>query len=183
MLRYLTTLEPCTSVYIIFPPSLPPSLSLFLPPSLLPSLPPQVGTNDRKKQLALKLIEDCGPILVTGRLVDIYTLGQMVQERSEGSGSDGSSSLNELDNTGNTPNSPRKASEPTLSVSRREKWKYREASSHPTMTISPPPSPRASPRGSPRDSPLASPVISPRHIPTASPAGVRKKILVTCPIS
>ena len=41
----------------------------------------QVGSNDRKKQLAMRLIDECGPSLVTGRLGDIYALGQVVSEK------------------------------------------------------------------------------------------------------
>lgn len=46
-------------------------------------IPVQVGCNDRKKDLAVELIERCGPSLVTGRLADIYALGQVAAERGE----------------------------------------------------------------------------------------------------
>lgn len=39
------------------------------------------GTNDKKKALARQLIDKCEPTLVTGRLGDIYALGQDITER------------------------------------------------------------------------------------------------------
>lgn len=39
------------------------------------------GTDDKRKTLARKVIEKCEPTLVTGRLGDIYALGQDVSER------------------------------------------------------------------------------------------------------
>ena len=61
------------------------SLSLSLSPSLSLPLPlsprSQVGSNNRKRDLTVELIDKCGPSLVVGRMADIYTLGQVVVER------------------------------------------------------------------------------------------------------
>ena len=43
----------------------------------------QSGTNDRKRDLAVKVIEESGPTLITGRLGDIYAVSQAVEEKSE----------------------------------------------------------------------------------------------------
>ena len=43
----------------------------------------QTGTNDRKKDLAVRVIEDSGPTLITGRLGDIYAVAQAIEEKSE----------------------------------------------------------------------------------------------------
>ena len=43
----------------------------------------QSGTNDRKKELAVRLIEEKGPTLITGRLGDIYAVTQAIEEKSE----------------------------------------------------------------------------------------------------
>ena len=43
----------------------------------------QTGTNDRKKELAVRVIEDKGPTLITGRLGDIYAVAQAIEEKSE----------------------------------------------------------------------------------------------------
>ena len=43
----------------------------------------QSGTNDRKKDLAVRVIEENGPTLITGRLGDIYTVAQAIEEKSE----------------------------------------------------------------------------------------------------
>ena len=45
----------------------------------------QAGSNDRKRDLVVDLIDKCGPSLVTGRMADIYALGQVVVERGESS--------------------------------------------------------------------------------------------------
>ena len=52
-------------------------------PSPSPSPSPQAGSNDRKRDLVVDLIDKCGPSLVTGRMADIYALGQVVVERGE----------------------------------------------------------------------------------------------------
>lgn len=39
------------------------------------------GTNDRKKDLALRVIHDCGPNFITGKVVDIYTLATALAEK------------------------------------------------------------------------------------------------------
>ena len=39
------------------------------------------GTNDRKKALALRIIEESGPTLITGKLGDIYAVAQSVIEK------------------------------------------------------------------------------------------------------
>ena len=57
-------------------------LSPLSPPHCL-IVPSQVGSNDRKRDVAVELIDKCGPSLVTGRLADVYTLGQAVTEKSE----------------------------------------------------------------------------------------------------
>lgn len=41
------------------------------------------GTNDKKKALARQLIEKCEPTILTGRLGDIYALGQDITERGK----------------------------------------------------------------------------------------------------
>ena len=43
----------------------------------------QSGTNDRKKELAVRLIEEKGPTLITGRLGDIYAVAQAIEEKSK----------------------------------------------------------------------------------------------------
>ena len=43
----------------------------------------QSGTNDRKKELAVRVIEESGPTLITGRLGDIYAVAQAIEEKSE----------------------------------------------------------------------------------------------------
>ena len=50
-------------------------------PSVPPSPRVQVGSNDRKKELVVELVDKCGPSLVIGRMADIYALGQIVVER------------------------------------------------------------------------------------------------------
>lgn len=39
------------------------------------------GTNDRKKSLALRIIEESGPTVITGKLGDIYAVAQAVIEK------------------------------------------------------------------------------------------------------
>ena len=41
------------------------------------------GINDRKKELALRILEQTVPTMISGRLGDIYALGQAVVEKSE----------------------------------------------------------------------------------------------------
>ncbi len=41
------------------------------------------GTNDRKKDLAMRVIEDSGPNFITGKVVDIYTLARAHAEKSK----------------------------------------------------------------------------------------------------
>ena len=41
----------------------------------------QAGCNDRKKQLALQIIEDLGPSVITGSMADIYAISQEVLQR------------------------------------------------------------------------------------------------------
>ena len=43
----------------------------------------QAGCNDRKKQLALQIIEDLGPSVISGSLVDIYAISQEVLQKGE----------------------------------------------------------------------------------------------------
>lgn len=39
------------------------------------------GTNDRKKELAMRIIEESGPTVITGRLGDIYAISQVLVEK------------------------------------------------------------------------------------------------------
>ncbi len=41
----------------------------------------ECGTNDRKKDLALRVIEESGPNFITGKLVDIFTLSGARNEK------------------------------------------------------------------------------------------------------
>ena len=43
--------------------------------------PPQAGSNDRKKGLAQRIIDESGPSVITGRLGDIYAVAQDVLEK------------------------------------------------------------------------------------------------------
>lgn len=43
----------------------------------------ECGTNDRKKDLALRIIHESGPSFITGRLVDIFTLSMSQSEKGE----------------------------------------------------------------------------------------------------
>ena len=43
----------------------------------------QAGSNDRRKELAQRIIADCGPTVITGKLGDIYAVSQDVIEKGK----------------------------------------------------------------------------------------------------
>ena len=45
----------------------------------------ETGSSDRRKALAHKVIEDCGPNVISGRLGDIYACSQDIMEKGSGS--------------------------------------------------------------------------------------------------
>ena len=49
--------------------------------SLTRALLPQAGSNDRKKEIAQRIIDDSGPSVITGRLGDIYAVSQDILEK------------------------------------------------------------------------------------------------------
>lgn len=44
----------------------------------------QAGSNDRKRDLAQRIIENCGPTMISGHLGDVCAIAQIVLETSEG---------------------------------------------------------------------------------------------------
>jgi hypothetical protein len=141
----------------------------------------QAGSNDRKRDLVVELIDRCGPSLITGRMADVYALGQAVVERavscsdSEEEEKDDSYPQPQI-SIDHSPYSDRKASAPAVLTSRiMHKIQHRKGQGRGGGGEL---SPRASPRGSPRGSPLSSPrhsIASPVNLsPRASPSGVRR---------
>ncbi|CAI8044203.1 hypothetical protein GBAR_LOCUS24543 [Geodia barretti] len=137
----------------------------------------QVGSNNRKRDLTVELIDKCGPSLVVGRMADIYTLGQIVVERAVSSGSDEEEEEEEEERDSHHPqisieHSPptataRKASAPAILHSRiMQKIQHGGPARRHTDL-----SPCISPQTSPRHSAMG---MSPSTSPRASPSGVRR---------
>jgi len=43
----------------------------------------ECGTNNRKRDLANRIVEECAPSFITGKTVDIVALSQVVSENSK----------------------------------------------------------------------------------------------------
>jgi hypothetical protein len=136
----------------------------------------QVGSNNRKRDLTVQLVDRCGPSLIVGRMADIYTLGQVMVERAVSSGSDeGEEEEEERDSAAHhpqisiecSPPTDRKSSTPAVLHSRiMQKIQHRGPARRYTDL-----SPCVSPQTSPRHSVVG---MSPSTSPRASPSGVRR---------
>ncbi|XP_064399991.1 uncharacterized protein LOC135346330 isoform X2 [Halichondria panicea] len=136
----------------------------------------ECGTNDRKKDLAMRVIDESGPNFITGKLVDIFTLSGA---RNEKSNSQFGSSDSEENGEGAT------TSQTTPKVVLSTEKNETELSSLPPAlrrrmkmrrSTSPSGSPADSPKTSPPDSTFSSPKNSPRSSPILKRRGIQKLI-------